>query len=84
MPALSTGPDLSARGGDGVGRLSQPVLSGLGVVVLGGAVHRFGLDPRHDGVAFELADFFPEVAVSALSVVIRIKRDIPEDDFIKI
>ena len=71
------------RGGDMGSRLPESIgssASALGVVLPpggGGSVHGLGFNTGHDGVAFELAYFLPEISVGPLSVIIRVECDVP-------
>ena len=72
-----------SRGGHRGGWLAEPIgcgSSGLGAVLppgSGGAVHGLGLDAGHDWVALELTYFLPNISVGHLSIVIRVKCDVP-------
>ena len=70
------------RGGD---RNRLPESNGSSASVLGvvlppgcdGSVHGLGFDTDHDGVAFELAYFLPEISEGPLSVLIRVECNVP-------
>ena len=71
---------LGPRGGYWVCWLPQTVGNWLGVVVLVGWTHRLCLDSDGNGLPLgELSHFLPQVAEGSLSILIRVKGDVPAD-----
>ena len=69
---------LGPRGGNWVCWLPQTVGNWLGVVVLVGWTHRLCLDSDSNGFPlWELAHLLPQVAEGSLSILIRVKGDVP-------
>ena len=70
---------LGARGSDWVGWLPEAIGNWLGIVVLVGWTHGLRLDSNSNGLALgKLTHFLAQVSERSLSILVRVKGDVPE------